>query len=119
MYGRLFTLVTIDDSKVFAWGIEIDTEVAGVRDTEAVIYRKDPANGRTLFGLHDSAQAASDRWSSIVPVEVHWEESYLPIPASSSATDASAASSSGSRPRPWGTEPFTTSDSPQACVVTT
>ena len=83
MYGRLFTLVTIDDdSKVFAWGIEIDTEVAGVRDTEAVIYRKDPANGRTLFGLHDSAQAASDRWSSIVPVEVHWEESYLPIAAS-------------------------------------
>ena len=97
MYGRLFTLVTIDDdSKVFAWGIEIDTE----DDVEAVIYRKDPATGRTLFGVHDSAQAASDRWSSIVPVEVSWEESYRPSAASAVATSAMAASSSGSVPGP-------------------
>ena len=101
MYGRLFTLVTIDDdSKIFAWGIEIDSEVDGVRDTEAIIYRKDPATGRTLFGLHDSAEAAADRWSSIVPVEVNWEESYSPSPASASATSAMPASSTGSRPRP-------------------
>ena len=115
MYGRLFTLVTIDDeSKVFAWGLEIVTD----DDLEAVIYRKDPDTGRTLFGVHDSAQAAAARWSGIVPVEVCWEESYVPIPASVSAIDASPESSIGSRPRPLGTEPFTSSDSPQPCVVT-
>lgn len=115
MYGRLFTLVTIDDEKkVFAWGLEIVTD-----DLEAVIYRKDPDTGRTLFGVHDSAQAAADRWSSIVPVEVSWESSYTASLASSSATAASPASSSGSLPRPWDTEPSTLSDSPQPCVVTT
>lgn len=115
MYGRLFTLVTIDDdSKVFAWGLEIETG----DDLEAIIYRKDPDTGRTLFGVHDSAQAAADRWSSIVPVEISWEESYVPSPASISATEASEVSSSGSLPRPWGTDPFTTSDSPQPCVMT-
>ncbi len=99
MHGQLFTLVTIDDdSKVFAWGIEIATSGEDGDDREAVIYRKDPATGKTLFGLHDSAQAASDRWSSIVPVEVRWEESYLPSAASASATAASCAASSGSRP---------------------
>jgi len=98
VYGRLFTLVTIDDdSQVFAWGIEIQTD----DDLEAVIYRKDPANGRTLFGLHDSAQAACDRWSSIVPLEIFWEESYAPpTSASDSATAASSAVSSGRKPRP-------------------
>jgi hypothetical protein len=98
VYGRLFTLVTIDDdSKVFAWGIEIDTE----DDVEAVIYRKDPATGRTLFGVHDSARAASDRWSSIVPVEVNWEgESYRPSAASAVPTSAIPESSSGNVTRP-------------------
>jgi hypothetical protein len=101
VYGRLFTLVTIDDdSKIFAWGIEIDTDVDGVRDTEAIIYRKDPATGQTLFGLHDSAESASDRWSSIVPVEVNWEDSYSRSSASAMATSAIPASPTGSRPRP-------------------
>jgi hypothetical protein len=77
VYGRLFTLVTIDDdSNIFAWGIEIRS----ANDLEAVIYRKDPATGKTMFGLHDSAQAACDRWTSIVPLEIHWEDPETPSP---------------------------------------
>jgi hypothetical protein len=95
MYGQLFTLVTVeDDSKIFAWGIEIATE----DDLEAVIYRKDPATARTLFGLHDSAQAACERWSSVVKLRIRWEESYLPSATSDSATSTSCESSSGNRP---------------------
>ncbi|MGH3756535.1 hypothetical protein [Actinophytocola sp.] len=96
MYGRLFTLTTIDDdSKVFAWGIEIVGDEDKPEDSEAVIYRKDPETGRTLFGVHDSAQAACDRWSGIVPLEISWEESYVPISAIASATPASSALSNG------------------------
>ena len=106
MYGRLFTLVTIDDdSKIFAWGIEIVSE----DDNEAVIYRKDPATSRTLFGLHDSAQAACERWSGIVPLEICWEDeddhandrsTGYSREASDSATSAMPSSANGSRPRP-------------------
>ena len=98
MYGRLFTLVTIDDdSKIFAWGIEIVSE----DDNEAVIYRKDPVTCRTLFGVHDSAQAACERWSGIVPLEICWEdEDDYSINARDSATSAMPSSANGSRPRP-------------------
>ncbi|MGH3876120.1 MAG: hypothetical protein ACRDSK_03690 [Actinophytocola sp.] len=112
MYGRLFTLVTIDDdSQIFAWGIEIVSE----DDREAVIYRKDPATSRTLFGLHDSAQAACERWSGIVPLEICWEDEddlssvagdHLSVAsdysseASDSATSAMPSSANGNRPRP-------------------
>jgi hypothetical protein len=119
VYGRLFTLVTIDDdSQIFAWGIEIVSE----DDLEAVIYRKDPATSRTLFGLHDSAQAACDRWSGIVPLEICWENEdddlsvagdHLSVvrdfaseasdyssETSDSATAAMPSSANGNRPRP-------------------
>lgn len=101
MYGRLFTLVTIDDdSQVFAWGIEIVGDEGSPEDNEAVIYRKDPDTRRTLFGVHDSAQAACDRWSSIVPLEICWEESYVPSSAMAAAIAAMPESSTGRRPRP-------------------
>ncbi len=104
VYGRLFTLVTIDDdSQVFAWGIEIVGAVGSPPHTEAETYRTDPARPRTRCGVHDSAQAACDRWSSIVPLEICWEESYVPHPASDSAAVAIPEASSGSRPRPLAT----------------
>jgi hypothetical protein len=108
VFGRLFSLVTIDDdTKIFAWGIEITTS----DDLEAVIYRKDPATSHALFGVHDSAQAACDRWSGIVPLRISWDdedyatpddEDYQDYPMSASAppTEASSASPSGNRPRP-------------------
>jgi hypothetical protein len=99
VYGRLFTLVTIDDdSQIFAWGIEIVSE----DDMEAVIYRKDPTTSRTLFGLHDSAQAACERWSGIVPLEICWEdeEDGYSSAARDSATSAMPSSANGNRPRP-------------------
>jgi hypothetical protein len=105
VFGRLFSLVTIDDdTKIFAWGIEITTS----DDLEAVIYRKDPTTSRALFGVHDSAQAACDRWSGIVPLRISWDDEDFPtpddedypMPASASPTEASSASPNGNRPRP-------------------
>lgn len=74
MEGRLFTLVNAaDESQVFAWGMEISTDV----EREAVIYNRDPETGQTFFGVHRSAESACHRYDSEdEPIRVVWEDEY-------------------------------------------
>ena len=70
MESALFHLVSAEDhSKVFAFGISI----TGDTGAEAVVYRRDPGSGHTLFGVHDSAEAARNRYSMITPLELVWQ----------------------------------------------
>jgi hypothetical protein len=67
--SALFHLVSAEDhNKIFAFGISI---TGGKRD-EAVVYRRDPSSGRTLFGVHGSAEAARSRYSAITPLDLVW-----------------------------------------------
>jgi hypothetical protein len=70
MESALFTLVAAEDeSKIFAFGISITDK----SQKEAVIYRRDPGSGQTMFGVHASAEAACLRYSMITPLEVVWQ----------------------------------------------
>jgi hypothetical protein len=73
MEGRLFTLVSKKhEGKVFAWGMEITSP----RETEAVIYRKNPVTKQTFFGVHTTADAALRRYSRIHELRLVWEDGY-------------------------------------------
>ena len=70
MHAQLFTLASATDpNQIFAWGIEITAD----DDTEAVVYRRDPVTRHTMFGVHDSAEAALARYSHSRPLDLHWQ----------------------------------------------
>ena len=80
---KLFTLRNAENlSEVFAVGVSIVSEEG---DEEAVIYRRDPDNRGSTFGVHASPEAACKRFGLILPLEVVWQrsgEDYEPdIPA--------------------------------------
>jgi hypothetical protein len=61
-----FTLVTAEDpDHVFAFGLDID--LPSGRDV--ITFRRD-ADGRAVFGVHDSPEAARKRFSLVVPLEL-------------------------------------------------
>ncbi|MEV0677076.1 hypothetical protein AB0I60_11190 [Actinosynnema sp. NPDC050436] len=78
MEANLFSLVPESDpSLVFAWGMEIEDD----DHTEAVLYRRDPATGRSLVAQHTCAEAARRRWGLLVPLRLVWEfeDSVFPV----------------------------------------
>ena len=69
MTAAAFSLVSADDhDKVFAFGIDIDLPSG----REAITFRRE-ADGRTVFGVHESAEAARLRFSRLVPLDLVWE----------------------------------------------
>lgn len=71
MEGRLFTLVNAENEmQVFAWGMEIST----AHDREAVIYRRNPANNQTFFGVHATAESALRRYGKRRQLRLVWED---------------------------------------------
>jgi hypothetical protein len=63
-----FCLVSAEDpDQVFAYGLDID--LPSGRDV--ITFRRD-TNGRTVFGVHDSPEAARQRFSLTVPLELEW-----------------------------------------------
>jgi hypothetical protein len=69
MTATPFALVCVADrDKVLAYGMEI--ELASGR--EVVTFRRE-SNGQTMFGVHQSVEAACRRFNGITPVELVWE----------------------------------------------
>jgi hypothetical protein len=66
-----FSLVSTESpGAVFAFGLEI------VRDgepVEAVVYRREP-NGKSMFGVHQSAESAARRYSVVTPLMLQWHD---------------------------------------------
>ncbi|HEX2133397.1 MAG TPA: hypothetical protein VHH15_17755 [Actinophytocola sp.] len=64
-----FALVIAEDhDKVFAYGLDI----ALTSGREVITFRRD-SDGRSLFGTHQSAEAARRRFSSVTPLDLVWE----------------------------------------------
>lgn len=70
MEANLFSLVDpTDRTRIFAWGMEITED----ERTDAVVYRRDPDNGRTFIGQHTSAESALRRYGKRIPLALVWE----------------------------------------------
>ncbi|MEU6154786.1 hypothetical protein ABZ816_32820 [Actinosynnema sp. NPDC047251] len=70
MEANLFSLVSESDpSLVYAWGMEIVDDDR----TDTVLYRRDPATGRSLVAQHSSAEAALRRWGRRLPLRLVWD----------------------------------------------
>jgi uncharacterized protein (UPF0548 family) len=64
-----FALVSAEDENlVFAYGLDIDMPSG----REVVTFRRD-SNGQSMFGVHQSVEAARRRFSAITPLELVWE----------------------------------------------
>jgi hypothetical protein len=64
-----FALVSAEDrDEVFAYGLDIDLPSG----REVVTFRRD-ISGLSVFGTHQSAEAAQKRFSAITPLELIWE----------------------------------------------
>jgi hypothetical protein len=66
-----FALVSAeDDNKVFAYGLDIEMPSG----REVITFRRD-SSGHSMFGVHQSVEAARQRFSTITPLELVWEQS--------------------------------------------
>lgn len=62
-----FALVSIEDrNRIFAFGLDIDLP------SEVITFRRE-ADGRTTFGVHESAESARRRFSHVTPLELRWD----------------------------------------------
>jgi hypothetical protein len=69
MTATPFALVSAEDhDQIFAYGLDID--LPSGRDI--VTFRRD-STGQSVFGIHDSVEAARRRVSIITPLELVWE----------------------------------------------
>ncbi|MCP2165936.1 hypothetical protein [Goodfellowiella coeruleoviolacea] len=71
MRTRHFWLVSAEDeNQIFAIGMEITHD----DDQEAVIFRRDPLTRRTIFGVHESAAQALNRYGTMLPMKLVWQD---------------------------------------------
>jgi hypothetical protein len=64
-----FALVCAEDrTKIFAYGLDID--LPSGRDV--ITFRRE-SDGRNMFAVHQSVEAARQRFSVITPLELVWE----------------------------------------------
>jgi uncharacterized protein (UPF0548 family) len=69
--ATLFALVSAEDhTQIFAYGLDIDLPSG----REVITYRRDQA-GHSMFGVHQSMEAARRRFSMITPLDLVWEPS--------------------------------------------
>jgi hypothetical protein len=69
MTATPFALISTEDrSKIFAFGLDIDLPSG----REVITFRRDPT-GRSMFGVHQSAESARQRFSIITPLELVWQ----------------------------------------------
>lgn len=69
MTATPFSLVSAEDhDKVFAFGLDIELPSG----REVITFRRE-ADGRTAFGIHESPEAARQRFSRLVPLDLVWE----------------------------------------------